>query len=262
MTLTDCPDSRTGEWCFHLFGVEVRVKFWFWFATLLFCGSMDTRGALIWVAVCFVSILLHELGHVLAFRVFGTNAYAVLYGFGGLAIPDNGVRGTLANFVVAIAGPMADFCLAGVVIAVAYVAGVRVHFGWHLFLPTISAWPDLSGANLARFRENYLWYVLLNDLLFVNFYWGLVNLLPVFPLDGGHASRAVFERRDRYNGKRNSLLVSALVGAAVAIIGAVTGSLYMILLFGLLAATSAQQFEAERRRFIPRPRPYKSWQQE
>jgi Zn-dependent protease len=35
------------------------------------------------------------------------------------------------------------------------------------------------------------WYVLLNDLLFVNFDWGLVNLLPVYPLDGGHAARAV-----------------------------------------------------------------------
>jgi Zn-dependent protease len=262
MILTDCPESRAGEWCFHLFGVEVRVKFWFWFATLLFCGNMDTRSALIWIAVCFVSILLHELGHVFAFRMFGTDAYAVLHGFGGLAVPDNGVNGTLANFVVALAGPMADFLLAALVVAVAYVAGVSVHFGWHMFLPTISAWPSLTGASgVAKFRDNYLWYVLLNDLLFVNFYWGLVNLLPVYPLDGGHAARAVFERRDRYNGKRTSLLVSAIVGALVALIGVAEGNLYMILLFGLLAATSAQRFEAERKRFIPKPRPYRSWQE-
>jgi len=259
MILTDCPESRAGEWCFHLFGVEVRVKFWFWFATLLFCGGRDTRSALIWVAVCFVSILLHELGHVFAFRMFGTRAHAVLYAFGGLAVPDDEVRGTLAQFVVAVSGPLADFCLAGLVVAAAYVAGVGVHFGWHLMLPTISAWPAVNPANVVRFRENYLWYVLLNDLLFVNFYWGLVNLLPVFPLDGGHAARAVFESRDRYSGKRTSLLVSAIVGAVIALSGVMEGSLYLILLFGILAATSAQRFEAERRRFIPRPRPYQSW---
>jgi Zn-dependent protease len=261
MILTDCPESRAGEWCFHLFGIEVRVKFWFWFATLLFCGNMDTRNALIWVAVCFVSILLHEFGHVIAFRLFGTDAYAVLYGFGGLAVPDNNVSGTLAHFVVALAGPMAGFCVAGLVMALAYVAGAHPHFGWSLFLPTISAWPDINPSSVARLQSSYLWWVLVNDLLFVNFYWGLVNLLPVFPLDGGHASRAICERRDPYNGKRTALLISAIVGALVALAGVFAQNLYLILLFGVLAATSAQQFESVRRKFRPQVRPYKRWQE-
>lgn len=251
MTLTDCPESRAGEWCFHLFGVEVRVKFWFWFATLLFCGELDTRSALIWVAVCFVSILLHEFGHVVAFRLFGTDAHAVLYGFGGMAVPDQRIQGTLAQFVVAIAGPAAGFCLVAVVAAAAHAVGIGVHIGWHMFLPTISAWPEVDPSNVARFQSNYLWYVLLNDLLFVNFYWGLVNLLPVYPLDGGHAACAVLERRDPYNGKRTSLLVSAVVGALVALAGVLERNLYLILLFGILAASSAQQFESTRRRIWP-----------
>jgi Zn-dependent protease len=256
MTLTDCPDSRAGEWNFHLFGIEVRVKFWFWFATLLFCGNLDTKSALIWVAVCFVSILLHEFGHVIAFRLFGTNAYAVLYGFGGLAVPDYGVQGTLAQFVVSIAGPMAGFCAAGAVMALAYIAGAHPHFGWNMFLPTISAWPDVNPENIARLQSNYLWYVLINDLLYVNFYWGLVNLLPVFPLDGGHAARAIFERRDPYNGKRTAYLVSAITGGILVLAGVLVQNLYLILLFGLLAATSAQQFESIRRRYRPPVRRY------
>jgi Zn-dependent protease len=252
MILTDCPESRAGEWNFHLFGIEVRVKFWFWFATLLFCGNMDTKSALVWVAVCFVSILLHEFGHVIAYRLFGTDGYAVLYGFGGLAVPDQGIQGTLAQFVVSMAGPIAGFCLGGVVMAVAYVFGARVHIGWHMFLPTFSAWPDLNPNNIARLQSTYLWYVLVNDLLYVNFYWGLVNLLPVLPLDGGHASRAVCERRDPYNGKRTSLLISAIAGALMALAGVLAGNLYIILLFGFLAACSAQEFESTRRRFMPR----------
>ena len=257
MTLTDCPDSRAGEWSFHLFGVEVRVKFWFWLTILLICGDRDTKSALVWVAVCFVSILLHELGHVFAFRMFGVRAYAVLYGFGGLAVPEGDLRGTLGEFVVAMAGPMAGFTAAGLVLAIAYSAGATIHFGWHMFLPSLSAWPALNGATAYRFETNYLWYVLLNDLLFVNFYWGLINLLPVWPLDGGRAARAVFVRRDRYNGKRTALLVSALVAAAVALMGVYERSIYMLALFGILAASSAQMFESERRHSGPRP--YRSW---
>jgi len=259
MVLTDCPESRAGEWCFHLFGVEVRVKFWFWFAILLFCGSGDTRTALIWIAECFVSILLHEMGHVFAFRMFGARAYAVLYGFGGLAVPDRDVRGTLAHFVVAMAGPMAGFCLGALVWAAAYARGVHVQFGWYMLLPTISAWPDVNPANVAKFEANYLWYVLLNDLLWVNFYWGLVNLLPVWPLDGGRAARAVLERRDRYNGIRTSLIVSAIVGAAFALVGVFKQNIYILAFFGIMAASSAQMFEATRRRTPPVQRPHRSW---
>ena len=36
-------------------------------------------------------------------------------------------------------------------------------------------------------------FVLVWDLLFVNIFWGLVNLLPVFPLDGGQISRELFQ---------------------------------------------------------------------
>jgi Zn-dependent protease len=256
MTLTDCPESRAGEWCFHLFGIEVRVKFWFWFATLLLCGDTDTKSALIWVAVCFVSILLHEFGHVIAYRLFGTDGYAVLYAFGGLAVPDEEVRGTLARFVVSMAGPIAGFCFAGVVVGVAYAAGAHVHLAWHHFLPTVSAWPDVNPANVVRFQSTYLWYVLLNDLLYVNIFWGLFNLLPVFPLDGGRASGAIFERRDPYNGMRTAYLVSAITAGLLVLVGVFAQSLYLILLFGILAASSAQQFESIRRR----SRPIRRWQ--
>jgi membrane-associated protease RseP (regulator of RpoE activity) len=251
MTLTDCPESRAGEWNFHLFGIEVRVKFWFWFATLLFCGDMDTKSALVWVGVCFVSILLHEFGHVIAFRLFGTDAYAVLYGFGGLAVPDNGIQGTLAQFVVAMAGPIAGFLGAALVMSLAYIGGMHPHIVWNSFLPSISPWPEITTANVAHLRANYLWYVMVQDLLYVNFFWGLVNLLPVFPLDGGHAARAIFERRDHYNGKRTAYLVSAITGGMLVLAGVLARNLYLILLFGLLAAGSAQQFEATRRRFRP-----------
>jgi Peptidase family M50 len=57
---------------------------------------------------------------------------------------------------------------------------------------------------------------IVDDLLYVNFYWGLVNLLPVWPLDGGHISRALVEHWDRHDGRRKSLILSGLVEGAIA----------------------------------------------
>ncbi len=42
---------------------------------------------LAWVAMTFVSILVHELGHTFAFKRFGVDSSIELYHMGGLAIP-------------------------------------------------------------------------------------------------------------------------------------------------------------------------------
>ena len=247
-TLTDCPQSNAGQWSFRLLGVPVRVKVWFWAACLLTGANRDeTRALLIWVAVCFGCILVHEMGHAGAFRLFGSEAEVVLYGWGGLAIPRRGVRGTVARLAVSLAGPLAGFCAAGVVAAAAWQAGARLHLGWYLFLPSLGAYPA-SAAGVIPGTASYLWYVLLNDLLFVNLYWGLVNLLPVYPLDGGQASRALLEQSDPWRGRRKSLILSAAVAAVIALAGVWRQSAYMVVIFAILAVSSLQALEAERGR--------------
>jgi len=253
-TLTDCPQSNAGEWSFRIFGVPVHVKFWFWAACLLTGSNRDETGALlIWVAVCFGSILLHEMGHVWAFRLFGSEAEVVLYGWGGLAIPRRGVGGTLARLVVSLAGPAAGFCAAGAVAALAWQAGAHLQLGWYVFLPWLTAVPASASGAVSE-GASYFWYVLLNDLLFVNLYWGLVNLLPVHPLDGGQASRALFEQSDPLGGRRNSLILSVAVAVLLALAGIWERSPYMVVMFAVLAVSSLQGLEAERSR--PRFRPW------
>jgi stage IV sporulation protein FB len=199
---------------------------------------------LIWVGVCFVSILLHELGHVYAFRLFGEDAEIVLYAWGGLAISRRSHQTHLARFMVSLAGPFAGFCLAAVALAAAFLSGARIHLGFQMLLPVIYTWLDVSGGGVPGMMRSYYWHVLLNDLLWVNFYWGVVNLLPVYPLDGGHAARAVFEQRDPYRGMRKSLILSASVAAAVALLGILDRSIYMVVMFGILSASSLQMLES------------------
>ena len=89
---------------------------------------------------------------------------------------------------------------------------------------------------------------LVNDaigfILWVNVFWGLINLLPVFPLDGGKVSQQIFIRFDPWNGARNSLWLSVITGAILAVVGiTVLDSLYMAFLFGILAAQSYQMIQ-------------------
>jgi len=245
-SLVDCPDSTRGEWRFRIFDIPVRVHPYFWLTTIFMGASEDVGRMLIWVGVCFVSILLHELGHVAAFRFFGIRADVVMYGFGGLAIGEREARGTFARVLISIAGPIAGFVLAILAAGCALGAGAKFHFGFlTVVIPTLTAW-------IPRAASPY-WNVLLMDLLHVNIYWGLINLLPIYPLDGGQASRALHEKRDGIRGKRRSLLVSAITAAAMAALALFTRSMYLVAFFGFLAAGSAQMLEEFRSFFRPRP---------
>jgi Zn-dependent protease len=61
--------------------------------------------------------------------------------------------------------------------------------------------------------DHFLWYV-----LFISIIWGIVNLLPVYPLDGGQIAREIFLTANPREGIRRSLLLSTVTGAAVAVI--------------------------------------------
>jgi stage IV sporulation protein FB len=247
MNILSEPGRARGEWRFHFLGIPVRVHPWFWMTTLFMGASNDTGAVLIWLAVCFVSILIHELGHVFAFRAFGVRADVVLYSWGGLAVPNGGSRlGTFGQLVVSLAGPFAGFGFAAAVSAVALLAGATFHLSVHtVVMPSLSA--VVNGS--------YYWNVLLNDLLWVNISWGLLNLLPIYPLDGGQAARALMTHHDPLRGRRRSLILSVTVGVVMAALGLYSRSIYMVALFGILAAGSAQALEADKPVF----KPYESW---
>jgi Zn-dependent protease len=247
-----CPDRSRGEWRFRLFGVAVRVNFWFWLSTVFLSHARDAATLITWVAVCFFSILVHEFGHVFAFWYFGVESDVVLYGCGGMAIPHWDMRRRLARVVVSLAGPAAGFCVAGLTAAAVWGTGGSVDFVWH-FPPAIAAAPAITQSALENQQAWYRTATLINDLLFVNFYWGLINLMPVYPLDGGQAARAIFEHADPYTGRRNSMVLSAAMGMLMAVIGLRSGSLYLTLLFGSLFYSSLRGIEPARPRFVPRP---------
>ena len=230
------PNHSQAEWRFRLLGFPVRVHPFFWITTLILAGSNDLGVVLIWVAVCFASVLIHELGHAVAMRLCREDAEVVLYAFGGMTTSGGGYRQTWEQVLISFAGPAAGFALAALTAGFVIATGGRITFAWNgIGLPMVSG-----------FVRGRFWNVLINILLYVNILWGLLYLLPIYPLDGGHITRALWERYNPARGVRRSLFVSAALAIAMFIAGIYARSTYMVVMFGLLAAGSIQMFEAER----------------
>ena len=222
--------------------MPIRVHPWFWLVAAVMGLSNDGKAVMIWVAVVFVSVLAHELGHVGAFRAFGAPAEVVLYSFGGMTIPLRGFdRTSFRDVVISAAGPFAGFAFAALIVAGVVAAGGEVFFRTYFYVI-----PDVN-VLMNRFEYGYT-EMALNDLLFVNIYWGLVNLLPVLPLDGGHIARGVLMHRDPMRGLRHAMMLSVACGVAIAGLALYSGQTYVFFLFGLLAISSIQNLEAMRRR--------------
>ena len=205
---------------FSLFGIPVRVHPFFWLVSLMMgSSSRDPKLILIWVACVFVSILVHELGHALTAKYFGWPPHIVLYSFGGYASyqPTWG-HSTTRSILVSFAGPGAGFVLFGIVIGV------------HLLLVH-------QGVPISKLEREAFW-----DMEQINLGWGLMNLLPVYPLDGGQISRAALSHWRPYDGVTVSLKLSLVAAVGVAC-AAYRYDGYMAFLFGVLAFENFQSLQ-------------------
>jgi len=102
---------------------------------------------------------------------------------------------------------------------------------------------QVASEAVARYARNRRIGSLIGDVLFVNIFWGLINLLPVFPLDGGQITRELFCLRHPRAGLEKTLLLSTIVAAVVGLaglvhflrVGSTSTGIFFGLMFGLLA---------------------------
>lgn len=228
---------------FRLLGFAVRVHPFYWLVTILLAlqGRTTAIDAFLWVSVAFVSILIHELGHAFAFRYFGRRAHIVLHSFGGLAIPDAEYNSyqqrsshgndPMKHILISLAGPGAGFLLALLVAGICQVIGHSIVLqGWFLDIE-----PEFANRNLR---------VLVLDLMYINIFWGLLNLLPIYPLDGGQVAREILRILSPFNGLQQSLVLSAAVAAGAAVLCVFRfDNIQLAIMFGLLAFINYQQLQ-------------------
>jgi len=237
------PPHTEYDWKFELLGVPVRVHPYFWLLTVLLGLRGSSSDLIIWVGVVFFSILVHEYGHAWVIRYFGWTPRIVLHSFGGLAIYDPNVspwqgksranNSSMTQILISLAGPGAGFLVATIVIALLY--ATRSSMG---FFPFFGLEIPLGNG---AFITNEKLQTLIWQLLSVNIYWGILNLMPIYPLDGGKVARELF-LVNTTDGVRMSLQLSIATGVVLAVV-AVTkfGSMYMALMFGYMAYLNYQQ---------------------
>jgi membrane-associated protease RseP (regulator of RpoE activity) len=98
---------------------------------------------------------------------------------------------------------------------------------------------DLRGLAALSYPAYYFLHYFANHLLWINIYWGLVNLLPVLPLDGGHIAQAMLSKYP--DGEKKALQLSIVTGVLVALAGFVSGSMWVAYMFGFFAYQSWDQ---------------------
>ena len=153
---------------FSVSGIPVRVRWSFWPVALLIVPlpySLLLRPrawgfVAVWLAVVFVTVMIHELAHAVTARRAGADTSITLYFLGGFTEWESDDISHARRAWVAASGSLAGFGVGGAT--------------W-LLLESGAVDPELT--HLVFGLEN-LW--------FVNVVWGALNWIPVRPLDGGH----------------------------------------------------------------------------
>jgi stage IV sporulation protein FB len=189
---------------FRLFGIPVTVNPSFLLVAALL-GLSTGRLSLVvaWVGVVFVSILVHELGHAQTARAFGAGVEIELNGIGGLT---------------SWSAPEEDFGPGRRALVAAAGSAVGVLFGgavW-LFSQLTGPYSDVTG-------------FIVTNLIFVNVFWGLLNWLPIRPLDGGHLLMSLLQKLTPEKAQRIANLVF-FVTAVAALAAALWFRLFFIAL--------------------------------
>jgi len=247
------PEPTPADLNFSIAGVPVRVSAWFWLGSLLlgwglclsFAGG-DQRELLrylfIWCGTVLASLLVHEMGHALAYRWFGQSSRIVLHHLGGVAIADawggRGVRRPIERLLISAAGPLAQLALAAAIIAVLRAGGYAVPFP----LASVGA---AVGLDEGRPFGSRPLLAIVYFLLSVNILWPLLNLVPVPPLDGGQIVREGLAALGVADARRVAAFIGVVTGGLVAWWSYTHGEPYLSLMFAMLTVSCFQSLSED-----------------
>jgi len=184
-------------------GIEIKVHVSFLLLVALVAVSASAPGQpavvvqVAWIAILFACVVVHELAHSFTARAHGVDVHEIeLLPIGGVSKLESSPRRPHDELVIAAAGPLASLAVAGLVAAVATVAGAH-------------PWPVsiYGGALVTR-------------VVWVNVLLAGFNLIPALPLDGGRVLRAALTPR---LGHVRATRAAALAGRGVAAVFVAVG---------------------------------------
>jgi Zn-dependent protease len=206
-------------------GTEIRIHVTFllflvWLAAIYYRagGPEAAWQGTIFIALVFLCVLLHELGHVFAARRYGVKTRDVtLWPFGGIASMERMPEKPSQELIVALAGPAVNVVIAAVLL-LWLGTSLDPQNLTAIENPTVSLAAKLAGANIILV---------------------LFNMIPAFPMDGGRVLRALLAM---HVGNARATELAASIGQGFAVVFGILGIFYnpmliIIAVFIFLAAS-------------------------
>ena len=222
---------------FTIFGVRVRMHasmIVYVAMSLLFSSAeLGARNVLTAMAILFISVLLHEFGHIFGARMMGGHGDDILiWPLGGLAQTAPPHR-PWPSFVTTACGPLVNILICIVtgtlLVILSHSAGAIPWFpltaGFKSFIPTSSL-------------TYYLFWIFL-----VNYALAAFNLLLVFyPFDGGRMIQELLWFKVGYYKSMMFATMIGMIGAIIAaMVGLITLNFWLVLIAGFGFYTCRQQ---------------------
>lgn len=217
---------------FPLLRIPVSVHVTFLFVALLGATAYSGFDIAIWTAAAFASILLHEMGHALTARGFGATGVGVtLYGLGGVTSYGAGQRMTNGrSFLISAAG-----------------SATGIVAGGALLMMARSGTFDGVSHEVAVFIDSFIFTALV---------WGILNWIPIVPLDGGHMVQSVASAISEEHGPLISQVITWITVAIVVPLALMNGYQFAAIIVVLFAFSGLREYRAKATRQKPtRPSP-------
>lgn len=252
MIPTERPLDNPINWSFRagrVWGIDIRIHVTFLLgAVVVLWMAMPKPGAaaasvsfgsaagdaLATYAILFLIVLLHEFGHCWGARRVGGEADEVLlWPLGGLASV-NPPRRPGAHMVTTLAGPMVNVAICAVCsVILALWIGRLGAIPWNPLHPTIPVDPlvfPTTGQEWVLRVYGTSYFIL------------MINLLPVFPFDGGRVVQAWVWSRKGYRAATELAAGTGMVGAIIiALLGLFTEQSWLLLMIAVYGYVTCWQ---------------------
>lgn len=215
---------------FRFFGVPMRIHLSFLLIAFFGLGLFEGWELVPWTLGVLFAVLLHESGHAFTARAFGATGVTVTaFALGGYTTwrPTRPV-GPGGRFLISAAGS-----------AFGIAAGLPI---WIM---------DRQGTldGLPRALDIGLWAFMLAALV-----WGVLNWVPVLPLDGGHMTQSLLEMLWPSRAAQIAKAISIIVGGALILLAVRYEQYFLAFFLGFIVLTGLRPDPAAAPRRPPPPR--------
>lgn len=188
--------------------ISIHPLFWLIAFFVGWMWALNLSGALLCVLLILFSVIFHELGHALTAALFGQKTRIELAAFGGFTYREGRKLKLWEEFLVVLNGPIAGFLL---------------FLGAYLLYRSVPI-------------ENQLLLFVVKFTFTANFFWTILNMVPVLPLDGGHLMSIVLEAIFGFKGIKIAIVAGITLAVFISIFFFLfgfflIGALFLILTF-------------------------------